>query len=240
MFVNAATERSLDLIASRASDVYKAFTPGATPANGDVETSRPTSRATADPLSVTAPPGTYFVTTDADGRTVYTRDGRLRVGNGGIVGSNGRAMLGYAKDDASLQALQFDAIDSALGRQQHLRVAPDGRVMYDRLAIEPRSGTQHAQPVCIGRLAVARFPAATKLSTRGDGTIAAPAGVAAHVGMPGDGDFGVLAPMREEQSRVDLDLSLERLHDAYVAFDALQAAHKAQGATGKVAMDLLK
>jgi len=33
---------------------------------------------------------------------------------------------------------------------------------------------------------------------------------------------------------------LDRLEEAYVAFDALQAAHKAQGGVGKTAMDLLK
>ena len=39
---------------------------------------------------------------------------------------------------------------------------------------------------------------------------------------------------------VDIDTGLQRLSEAYVAFSALQAANKAQGAGSKVIMDLLK
>ena len=46
--------------------------------------------------------------------------------------------------------------------------------------------------------------------------------------------------MRRERSRVDIDESLMRLKEAYLAFDALQAAEAAKGHLGKTAMDLLK
>ncbi len=46
--------------------------------------------------------------------------------------------------------------------------------------------------------------------------------------------------MRRERSRVDLDASLARLKDAYVAFDALAAAETAKQRLGKTAMDVVK
>ena len=240
MFVSSSTERSLDLIASRASDVYRAFTPGATPGAGGVATGVPESRRVFDPLSVTLPDNDFFVTSDARGRTTYTRDGRLAVADGAIVGKNGRPMMGYARGDGALGALHIDSVDSALGRVRDLRVEPDGSVAYDRRVIDPRTGRDVMQRVDVGRLALARFPAATKLTAADGFTSSAPAGVVPHLGRPGDGNFSTLDAMSQETSRIDLNASLDRLHDAYVAFDALQAAHKAQGSTGKIAMDLLK
>jgi flagellar basal body rod protein FlgG len=240
VFINSATERSLDLISQRASDVYKAFTPGALPEHSDVETDGPSSRSVLDPLAVSAPEDDYFITSDDRGRATYTRDGELRIVNATLVGSNGRAVLGYGNAEGGVAPLKIDAVDDALGRARNVRIESDGDVVYDRRVVEPRTGQTQLQRVTIGRLALARFPAATKLLTAGDGTLAPAPGVIPHTGRPGDGNFGVIAPMRRDESRIDFDRSLERLHDAYVAFDALQAAHKAQGQTGKVAMDLLK
>ncbi len=240
MFINSATERSLDLIAQRATDVYKAFTPGALPQHGDVETNAPQSRAVFDPLCVSAPNDDYFITTDERGRTTYTRDGQLRLVNGTLVGTNGRPILGYTQDSGTPLALNIDPVDDALGRVQNVRVESDGSVVYDRRLVEPRTGSAQMQRVSIGRLALARFPAATKLTAAADGSVAPPAGIVPHVGRAADGNFATIAPMRRDESRIDINRSLERLHDAYVAFDALQAVHKAQGQTGKVAMDLLK
>ncbi len=240
MLINSATERSLDLISQRAADVYKAFTPGALPEHSDIETDGPQSRAVLDPLAVSAPNDDYFLTVDERGRTTYTRDGQMRLADGSLVGSNGRPMLGYTNTASSTTELRIDPVDEALGRVRNLRVETDGAVAYDRRTVDPRSGIAHVQRISIGRLALARFPAATKLSNAADGTVLPPPGVVPHVGRAADGNFGKLAPMRRDESRIDLDRSLERLHDAYVAFDALQAVHKAQGQTGKVAMDLLK
>ena len=240
MFVNTATERSLDLISQRAADVYKAFTPGALPERSDVETNAPQSRAALDPLSVSAPGDDYFMTFDERGRTTYTRDGQMRLANGTVAGGNGRPMLGYIGNASTAAELKIDPVDEALGRVRNLRIETDGTVAYDRRTVDPRSGLMQAQRVSLGRLALARFPAATKLTNTADGTVMPPPGIVPHLGRAGDGNFGMLAPMRRDESRIDLNRSLERLHDAYVAFDALQAVHKAQGQTGKVAMDLLK
>ena len=240
MFVSASTERSLDLIAARASDLYRAFTPGATPASDDVATSVPESRRVFNPLSVTLPDNDFFVTSDERGRTTYTRDGSLRVTDGILAGENGRPILGYARGEAALSELHVDPVDAALGRVRNMRIERDGSVAYERRVIDPRSGADVMQRVDVGRLALARFPAATKLTPADVSTSSAPAGVVPHVGRPGDGNFSTLEPLSRESSRIDLNASLDRLHDAYVAFDALQAAHKAQGSTGKIAMDLLK
>lgn len=240
MFVDAAIDRALNLISDRASDVYRAFTPGAVPSHGDVATDAPRSHGVFDPMSVSAPADDYFVLGNASGRVAYTRDGRLTLANGAIAGANGERILGYAKDESAVEPLTVDPVDDTLGRISNLRVEGDGSVVYDRRVIDPRSGSAQQQRVCVGRLALARFPAGTKMTSTDGISSSPPPGVVAHLGRPGDGNFGSVTPMRREASRVDFDRSLDRLHDAYVAFDALQAAHKAQGHAGKVAMDLLK
>ena len=240
MLIDASTSAALDRIAQRAADVQRAFVPGAVPVNGDVATAHAGSAPAIDPLCVTAPDGAYFLTTDERGRLCYTRDGSFSLNDGALAGGNGRAMLGYTSAHGAPEALRVDAIDGALGRANGARVDADGTLAYDRDVIDPRSGERRAERVVVGHLALARFPAATNLVAVDANHVAAPPGTTPHVGRPGDGNFGRLTPFARERSRVDLDESLRRLKDAYLAFDALQAAHKAQGHLGKTAMDLLK
>ena len=215
MLINAATQASLDVIAARGADVRSAFGPIATP---------------GDFANVSPPGGDYFITSDDRGSTSYTRDGRFSLANGTIVGANARPVLGFTAEGGTLCELHVDAVDEALGRVHNVRVAGNGAVQYDRSSIDPRSGTCESQTVTIGFLALARFPAGTRL----------PSETPPHVGRANDGNFSAIGPMRRERTDASLDRSLERLHDAYVAFDALQAAHKAQGHVGKTAMDLVK
>jgi hypothetical protein len=56
----------------------------------------------------------------------------------------------------------------------------------------------------------------------------------------GDANFPALRPMHRERSRINLDESLVKLNDAYIAFDALRAAEQAKANVGKTAMDLVK
>lgn len=240
MLIDATTTAALDRIAQRATDVGRAFTPGAMPSNGDVATAAAGSRPALDPLSVAAPENAYFVTSDDRGRTCFTRDGAFALRDGALVGENGRAIVGYTSTAGSPQPLRVDEIDDALGRIRDLRVEPDGTVAYARSTVDPRTGEARMQRVAVGRIALARFPAAAKPLDIDANHVAAPPGQTPHLGQPGDGNFDALTPFARETSRVDLDESLRKLKDAYLAFDALQAAHKAQGHLGKTAMDLLK
>jgi|HubBroStandDraft_4_1064222.scaffolds.fasta_scaffold154629_1 flagellar basal body rod protein FlgG len=240
MMVNAAAEDALERIAQRATDVQRAFTPGATSPFGDVVAEQAGSRATLDPLSVAAPPDAYFITTDERGRAVYTRDGGFALHGGTLTGADGRAILGFRSTTSATSELHVDDVDAALGRVNDLRIESDGTLAYDRAIVDPRTGARERERVAVGRVALARFPAATKLGASDANHFFAPHGVLPHVGRAGDGNFAHVAPMQRETSRIDLDRSLDRLEEAYVAFDALQAAHKAQGGVGKTAMDLLK
>jgi flagellar basal body rod protein FlgG len=240
MIVNAATQDALDRIAQRAADVQQAFTPGAMPQFGDVATDGPASRPALDPLCIAPPAGAYFQSTDERGRTTYTRDGSFAMRDGMLVGTNGRAILGFAARGGVATPLHVDAVDEALGRVQNLRLEPDGTLAYDRTVIDSRSGARERERVAIGQVALARFPAATKLGAADANHFVAPPGTLPHVGRAGDGNFANVVPMQREESRIDFDRSLDRLEEAYVAFDAIQAVHKAQGSAGKTAMDLLK
>jgi flagellar hook protein FlgE len=241
MFLNPAMSAALDRIADRAADVRLAFTPGAQPRNDDVAITGSASNFTLDPLSAAAPEGAYFMTSDAQERTGYSRDGSFRISNGTLVDSAGRAVLGRRAPGGPLVALSIDPVDAALGRAQNARLEADGSFVYSRPSVDPRTGERSVRDLVVGRIALARFPAGSRLDVvAGGGRFTAPIGVAPHVGVAGDGSFGALVPMRRERSRVDLDESLARLKDAYVAFDALAAAETAKDHFGKAAMDVVK
>lgn len=239
MLIPSSTTHAMDEIASRANDLLAAYTPGAVPSHTDI--SAPTgSKFTLDPLTASAPPNAFFVSIDDLGRQSYSRDGAFHLQSGLLVNRNGDPMLGYRGDRSGLVQLRADPIDAALGRTRGLRIEPDGSLVYDRSAIDPRTGHRGTTPVSLGRLALARFSAATKLQPIDSTRFLSPAGIAPHIGRAGDGNFAALKPHTQENSRVDLDLGLQRLQEAYLAFDALRAAHSAQGNLDKTTMDLLK
>lgn len=240
MFLNPSLTGALDRIAERAADVRRAYTPGAVPQHDDVATPSSVSDFTLDPLSVVAPDGAYFLANDARATTSYTRDGAFTLRDGVLVDEGGRAILGRKAPGAPLAELRVDGVDRALGRVADASIEPDGAFAYYRNVVDPRTARRERQRVVVGRLALARFPAGTRLEIADGIPGRAPAGVTPVVGAPADGDFAALTPMRRERSRIDVDASLARLKEAYLAFDALQAAEMAKAHLGKTAMDLLK
>jgi flagellar basal body rod protein FlgG len=241
MFVNAGLSAALDRISERAADVRRAFTPGALPSHGDVATGAPRQRFALDPMSVSAPDGAYFIVAGQRETRTFTRDGSFRFADGHLVTEHGDPVLGRRSPDGPLEELVIDPVDAALGRAGAIRVESDGSVTYVRTSVDPRTGRRSGGNVTIGRVALARFPASTALGYSDDGqSFSPPSGVVPHVGVPGDAAFGALTPNRREESRVDIDRSLARLKDAYVAFDALAAAEAAHGRFGKTVMDVVK
>ncbi|MBV8149759.1 MAG: hypothetical protein JO092_11745 [Candidatus Eremiobacteraeota bacterium] len=240
MFLNPALSSALDRIAERANDVRRAFIPGALPNNDDVATGRSSSQPTLDPLSIAAPDEAFFVTKDAKGETAYTRDGSFHLSEGVLVGADERPILGFSTPGSALGELRIDPVDAALDRVHELRIEPDGSLCYDRVALDPRTARRALQRVTAGRIALARFPLATKLESVDGQTFAAPPAVLPHTGVAGKTGFAPLRPMRRERAGIDLDKSLARLKAAYVAFDALAAAETADGHLKKTALDLVK
>jgi flagellar basal body rod protein FlgG len=235
-----ASLTALQRIADRANDVLAAYAPGAVPRFGDVSgTLRP--QPVDDPLSVAAPPGTWFVTVDDRGARGYTRAGAFHAGSDGTVQTiDGARVLGTTSPNGALVPLRLPEPDRTLGRTAGLQIGDDGTVAYTRASIDPRSRERSIERVVVGRVALARFPAGGT-PQRIDAThFTAAAGVVPHVGAPADGTFGPLATNARDIGAVDLDTGLQRLTDAYVAFSALEAANKAQGQSAKVVMDLLK
>ncbi|MFY9663585.1 MAG: hypothetical protein WAK19_03955 [Candidatus Cybelea sp.] len=240
MFLSSTLSAALDRVAERAADARRAFTPGAIPQHDDVATPGTASDLTVDPLAVVAPDGAYFVTNDDEGARAYTRDGAFTIHGGKLTDADGRAILGVRTPGGALGDLTLDRVDNALGRISGLHVERDGSLVYGREVVDPRSGAKEPQRVVVGRIALVRFPAGTKLDTN-DGThCAAPPGVVPASGLPADGTFDSLLPMHRERSRIDVEQSLIRLKEAYLAFDALRAAETAKAHVGKTTMDLLK
>jgi flagellar basal body rod protein FlgG len=240
MFLSSSLSAALDRIAERTADVRRAYTPGAVPLHDDVATPGTFSDVTVDPLAVVAPDGAYFVTNDDEGRRTYSRDGAFTIKAGKLTDADGGAILGTRASGGTLGELTLDRVDDALGRIKGLHVERDGSLVYGREVVDPRSGAREPQRVVVGRIALVRFPAGTKLETN-DGThCVPPSGLNPTVGLPADGTFASLLPMHRERSRIDVDESLIRLKDAYLAFDALRAAETAKARAGKTTMDLLK
>ncbi|HLX26046.1 MAG TPA: hypothetical protein VKR05_03575 [Candidatus Cybelea sp.] len=240
MFLNPSLTGALDRIAERAADVRRAYTPGAVPKYDDVASPGIITDFTLDPLSVVAPEGCYFVSGDDEGRRTYTRDGAFAVRGGRLVNVEGLPILGSRHGSTALSELRVDPIDEALGHVRDVAMERDGTLAYRREYLDPRTGNRELQRVVAGRVALARFPAGTRLRTEDDGSCSAPENVTAHIGTPEANGFPPLEPMRRERGRIDVDRSLARLKDAYLAFDALQAAEAAKAHLGKTTMDLLK
>lgn len=240
MLVNPTTVAALERIAQRAADVKMAFTPGAFPQHDDVATPHPVSQPDLDPLAIAPPKDAYFMVDSQRGRQCYTRDGSFALSHGELRGDDGKPVLGYVREGAPLSPLRVDPVDASLGRVQNPRIDPHGTLSYARSVIDPRTGARELQRVTVGRVALARFPAATKLQPMDANHFLAQDGIQPHIGLPGDENFALVQPGRREGSSVDLDASLARLQDAYIAFDALLAARKSHGSTAKTVMDLVK
>jgi flagellar basal body rod protein FlgG len=239
VFLNAGMSAALDRIADRAADARRAFTPGAVAHHDDV--ARPAaSDFTVDPLSVSAPADAYFVTRDEHGRLAYTRDGSFALRGGTLVDASGREVCAVRAPGDSPNALHADAVDEALGRVVEPRIEADGSLVYRRETIDPRNGARESQRVVVGRVVLARFPAGTRLASGDDNESFAPTGIDPLIGVPGDANFAKIAPMQRDRSRIDIDQSLVKLKDAYLAFDALRAAEAAKTHLGKTVMDLVK
>jgi hypothetical protein len=228
MLISDSTARALENVAARERDLLRAL---------------PAESSAADPYATQipceAPAGAYFITRDENGSRLFTRCSALYLNGANLTDGNGRPLLGYAAPGGALQPLRTDAVDASLGLAQNVRAGSDGTVTYDRSTIDPATGERKLQQLTIGRLALARFPAGTRLG--GDDSYAsAPAGVAPHVGAPGDGAFPPLQSFLQTARDGGLDAGLARLQEAYLALDALRAAGAAQGSVQKTVMDLLK
>ncbi len=241
--ISPAAAAALERIQARANDVLQAYTSGGSAAFGDVNLNARAPEHTQDPLSVAAPNGAYFAVRTTHGATAYTRDGGFAIVNGTLTGSDGSAVLGYRAGDqpgAVPRPIVLPRADVALGRCADVRVESDGTVSYTRSSIDPRTQERRVERVVAGRVALARFPAGTA-PVRLDAThVAAPAGIPPHLGTPADGTFAGLATYARDTGSVDIDVSLQKLADAYIAFSALHAAQRAHGEVSKTAMDLVK
>jgi flagellar basal body rod protein FlgG len=238
--LGASALDALQRIADRASDVLAAYHPGAFPLHADVANARP-PLPSSDPLSVAAPPDAWFVVSGENGARTFTRAGNFHIGDDGTLRTAaGDAVLGTTAGASTPVPLRVAEPDRILGRSADMRIAADGTVSYTRASIDPRTRERTVEPVALGRIALARFPAGSA-PQRVDAThCSGVPGVVPHVGAPADATFAPLATSARDAGNVDLDASLQRLTEAYVAFSALQSVHMAQGAGDKVVMDLLK
>jgi len=228
VLISDSTARALENVAAREREVLRTLPAGnSTP--GDPYAAQ---------IPCQAPQGAYFITRDDSGRRLFMRCSGFSLDGVQLTDANGHPVLGYTNPEGALQPLRVDPVDAALGLAQNARVGSDGTVTYDRSAIDPSTGDRTFQHQTIGRVALARFPAGTRLSD--DSYAAAPAGIAPHIGVPGDGGFAPLQPLSRTAVNGELDSGLARLQEAYLALDALRAAGAAQGNVQKTVMDLLK
>lgn len=233
---------ALDRIASRTQDLRDAYRTGSVPFNDDVRTAESVAMTT-DPMSAAAPPGAWFVIRTADGERAFTRNGAFELREGVLCNRDGAEVLGYPAGDARGTVpvpLRLPQTDRALGRSGDARVEGDGTVVYTRAAIDPRTGERNVEKVAIGRVALARFPAGTAPARLDATRFGAPAGVAPHLGTPNDGTFPPLATSSRDAGAIDIDTGLQRLNEAYLAFEAIGAAQRARYGVDKTTLDLVK
>lgn len=185
---------------------------------------------------IAAPDRSFFIVQDEQGERTFTPRAVLHVDGGIVRDQSGRSVIGFSGADAALAPLRIEPVDAALGIAANVTVQPDGCVAYERAVVDPASGVAGADRVAIGRIALARFPSSVQVRRIDPAHVAAPAGALPHTGTPGDG-FDMLPGSTAVSS---LDAALNRLHDSYIALDALQSANQVEARTDRTAMDLLK
>lgn len=238
--MNAGIAKVEKLVEQRAEDLRMVFRGGAQPNFADAL--RPERvELIADPLSVVLPAAAFLVSGDS-ARPSYTRDGGLEVRDGVLTTSSGTPVLGFVEGDISSvpRALAIEKNDALLGRAADVRVEPDGVFGYARNVVDPGSGESRVERVVVGRLALARFPAGTRLERIDTTHVRAPLHVVPFVGSPNDGSFLSIETQRRALGRLDSDVAVSRLQDAYLAMRALSATERSQNAFARGAFDLVK
>ncbi len=240
--IDASVASMLHTLDTIGNDRAHAFDPGYEPVNRDLASRSTRTIADVDnPLAVIVPPGAYLAVQGPAG-AAYSRDGQLRFEDGELRTSAGDTVLGWAPG-ANLnlppQPLRADPVDAALGRCKDVSVAADGTLSYQRTAVDARHGRVGHEKVVIGRVALARFPAGTKLERAGNDAALPADGLApAALAAPNTLGFGELRTHRREVASVDFVKATTRWTEAVQAYYALVEARSHDGS--KTVMDLVK
>jgi hypothetical protein len=229
---------ALQRIVQRADDLRHAYQPGFEPSDARAPRSNH-AVPSLDPLSVAAPLQCWFAF-GGPGGVRYGRDGGFAIVDGTLRARDGADVLGFAPGSNALGPLRVDAVDVALGRVADARIESDGTLAYARSALDPRTGARRSERVELGRVALARFPAGSEPLRADQEHVVPPPGIAAHYGRPGEADFAPLRPFARDLGAVDPLSGVRRLQEAYLSFEALQAAERQRRSFDRVAGDLIK
>jgi flagellar basal-body rod protein FlgG len=177
---------------SRPTDTEKIY------AQGDTET-------TGNPLDLLVQGDGFFMVTQADGSTGYTRDGSFKLdANLRLVTAQGNLV----QPEITLPA-----------DTRTVSVAADGRVM-----VQQASSTTTTD---VGQLLLARFPNPAGLTALGGNLVAeSPASGNPQVGSPGDTGLGAIQQGALERSNVDVVEEMVNLIVAQRAFELNSKAIK--------------
>ncbi len=239
--IDPSSSDALARIARRADDVMHAYDPAFAPRASDVARAQgPAVVPEVDPLAVAPPHGSYFLVKQKDGQTVMTLDGGFRFADGSLQTRDGAAVLGFSGTERTPSPLRADRLDVALKRAGEPRIDAGGFVSCRLSSVDPTTGAARSRRVVIGRVALATLPAGTQPKRLDGAHLRPPPGVRIHLGVPAGGDFGALATHVRQLGGVDVQAGLDRLREAYMEFEALEAAHRSAADAEKATMDLLK
>ena len=238
--VNATIDRAMRTIERRSEDLRGIFRSGSEPNYAELVRAERVETV-ANALSVVPPDAAYFLAGEPS-RPLYTRSGTFALRDGELVDESGRAILGFASSDASgvPQPLRVEHPDALLGRVEDAKIDPDGLFSYARSVIDPQTLESTIERVSVGRVALARFPAGTRLDRTDEMHARGPERLSPLVGTPADGTFTGLLVRSRAIGRLDPDAAIERLQDAYLAARALGAVERTHNGMVRGAFDLVK
>lgn len=239
--IDASVATLLHALETTSEDRAHAFEPGYEPINRDLAARSSRTVVDADnPLAVVVPRDAYIAVTGPGG-TSYTRNGQLRFEDGALHAANGDAVLGWppgANVNQPPIPLRADPVDAALGRCREIAVAPDGTLSYARTSVDAKRGKVGVEHVVVGRIALARFPAGTRLERAAADALVPGEGIEpSALAVPNTLGFGELSIHRREVASVDVVKATVRWAEAVQAYQALA---QAQGAGIRTALDLVK
>jgi len=233
-------DNAVEYYNKRADDAIHAGKTGYAPNFADVMVKHARSLRNGDPLSVAAPYGSYFVVGDREvgSARAYTRDGTFKLDRDGqLTTANGKYVMGFRTGGVDSRALKPLELPPELRGKENVagQIRPDGTFVAVRTDVPNDPG------IPIGRIALARFPAAQPIPDEGgDGTVLREADDHTKIAEPGSEGFALVKPGERDIGTIDRLGAISHMIHAREALAAVIQARNAQDTFDKKAEDLNK
>ena len=217
---------AIDEVNSKAENALGYGTPGFQPDFHGVLAERQQSIKVNDPLSVSAPAKSFFISQDETGRQQYSRRGDFSIQDGVLIDGNHHAVLASGPQE-DIAALSIIRIDPSIDEKS---VSIDGKGRVSALNMQTK------KRVVLGRLALAQFGFGTVVDRNGS----ASSGKPENIDFAGSAVIKRLKTSSRDVGSVDHMGAILDFGNAESTMEAAYSARKVIDSSQKTADDLIK